>query len=151
MSEFYGRIIYYSYTKQEKSEIISRISEFFKSEENVLLAYIYGSFIHAQTVQDVDLGIVCKEDKILPATYPFTLSNRMEEYIKPYKLEVDIKLLNEMPSWFRFNILKKGLCIYNKDKLRQIHFEKNTVREYLDLKPQMEFYNKNLLRKIQNG
>ncbi len=153
MAEFFGKIKYYTYTAKEKNEIINRISEFFRRDRIVSLAYIYGSFIKRQQVQDMDICVLCKPEdtKTLSAFYPFSLGNKLETCIEPFRIEIDVKLLNEMPAWFRFNVLKSGFCIYESDPLTRIRFEKATMREYLDLKPQMEFYNRDMLRKIQNG
>ncbi len=150
MAEFFGKIKYYNYTEKEKNEIINRVSEFLRRERVVWLAYIYGSFVKREQVQDMDICLLCNPEdiKTLSPCYSFSISNKLETYIKPFRIEMDVKLLNEMPAWFRFNVLKSGFCIYERDPLTRIRFEKATVREYLDLKPQQEFYNKYMLEKI---
>lgn len=153
MAEFFGKIKYYSYSEEEKRDIIHKISDYLKGEKVVLLSYIYGSFIKQKYLQDIDIGMFCNpgDYKILSPDFSFSLSNELEYKLKPYRIEIDLKLLNEMPAWFRFKVLKNGLCIYRRDELTRVRYEKETIREYLDLKPIMEFYDSILLKRIQNG
>jgi predicted nucleotidyltransferase len=90
------------------------IIEFFKSDQSILLAYLFGSYHdgYANQKSDLDLAVLFKED--ISLWNEMALQARLAEIIKFDK--VDLINLNKAPLRMQFNILANGRLIYETNK-----------------------------------
>lgn len=52
-------------------ELLCRIKKVIESEEQIIFSYIFGSFLHSENFNDIDIGVYCSEE-ILKNPYDFT-------------------------------------------------------------------------------
>ena len=102
---------------------LAQLAAFFK-EENVDLAYLFGSLSQAETGHDVDLAILRYAE---PAHHLWgALSNRLDTE------RLDLVDLSEASPVLRFDIISTGKLLYAKNDDVCNNFEMATLREYKD-------------------
>ena len=119
-----------------KKEVIDKIENFIKSQEGIIFAYIFGSFIEDETFNDVDIAIYVDKN-IIPTEkifYEIELSNQLEEIIK---IPVDVIRLNlaSDPILYRAT---KGILIKNIDDNIRTNFITIHWKKYWDFKDKIQ-------------
>lgn len=136
--------------------VISRYANQLKKifgENDVLLAYLFGSSARGVEgpMSDIDIGILLKE--------PLSRAEAFDKRIFfTYKLaslfhtnKIDIIILNVATPEIKFNVIKDGKVIYNRDEKSRINFEMRTMSEYFDTAPLRKEYAESLFKNIEEG
>lgn len=132
-----------------KHEIISinelerEINNIFKNHDEILLCYLYGSYVSGNRTEfsDIDIGIFLDKSFKKPYLYQVELSLEIEKEFNN-KIEIDICILNEATPRFLYNVIKNGRNIYKKEEKIQHKFEIRILYYYLDIKPMLDMYDK---------
>jgi hypothetical protein len=124
---------YYTANAVRKDQIMSAIAEILVQTEGIDFSYIFGSFIDDDIpFHDIDLGVYFIGNNRLQmsegANNLATILSRKTGY------PVDVRVLNNAPVSFVYNVLK-GKLIYEKNEDIRCQVMENTVRSYLDMKP----------------
>jgi predicted nucleotidyltransferase len=124
---------YYTANAVRKDQIMSAIAEVLIQAEGIDFSYIFGSFIDVDIpFHDIDLGVFFVGNNRLQmsedANNLATILSRKTGY------PVDVRVLNNAPVSFVYNVLK-GKLIYEKNEDIRCQVMENTVRSYLDMKP----------------
>ena len=129
-------------------EIVKAAKEVFSKKEEIIVAYIYGSFLKSNHFQDVDIGILVKDDCDIGPLYEAKIAGEFERRLK---LKFDVRILNGRPVKFLFSVLKNSKLIYSKDEHKRIEFESKIMKESLDIKPYHEMYEKMRRNRYERG
>jgi hypothetical protein len=115
-----------------KEEIFKKIESFVENREEIIFAYIFGSFIEDKIFNDIDLAIYIDKDNTLTKEifYEVELSRRLEEKIK---IPVDVIVLNRASN-FILHRVSNGKLIKNTDDDMRINFITTHWKEYWDFK-----------------
>lgn len=116
----------------DKKDITKKIAGFVRDHEEIIFAYIFGSFIEDEVFNDVDVAIYVNEDDI-PAKgifYEIELSKHLEEIIE---IPVDMVKLNKSSDSILYRA-SKGLLIKNSDDNKRINFLTMHWKKYWDFK-----------------
>jgi hypothetical protein len=115
-----------------KEEMIKKIESFVKIHDEIIFAYIFGSFVESETFNDVDVAIYVDENNALAKEifYEVELSKELEEIIK---IPVDVIALNRTPD-FILHRASKGKLIKNSEDDIRIDFITAHWKEYWDFK-----------------
>lgn len=115
-----------------KEKIKNKIEDIIQKKEEILFAYLFGSFVDEETFNDIDVGIYLdKNIKDKYGTfYEIELSNQIEEKLK---IPVDIINLNVAPESIVFRATQGQLIKNNDDNLR-INFITTCWKKYWDYK-----------------
>ena len=132
-----------------KHEIISidelerAIKNIFKNHDEILLCYLYGSYVSGNTTEfsDIDIGIFLNKSFKKPYLYQVELSLEIEKEFNN-KIEIDTCILNDATPRFLYNVIKNGRNIYKKEEKIQHEFEIRILYYYLDIKPMLDMYDK---------
>ena len=131
-------IMKHSLKKSEKEKIIQEISsDIFQRHDEILTAYIFGSFISAQSFSDIDIGIIAAMDLSKPLEFELELENRLE---KVTKYPVDVRILNQAPISFAQNVFRTGRVIIDKNPNMRADFESRILKQYFDFSPFQQRY-----------
>lgn len=110
---------------------LNAIKKYFATQEDVVAAYLYGSFATGNTHQgsDIDIGVLFKK----PIT-TFEVVSRIHSDLcdldLPGEPEVRNIDLNQTPVFLRSVI--QGKLIFSKDEIKRIRFEVNVMRIFRD-------------------
>jgi len=129
----------------EKKVVIGEISNILKTKEYILFAYIFGSFTSEDIFKDIDVGVFISgaEGKSL-LTLELMLEGEVGDAIHT---PVDIRIINQAPPSFVYNMLKDGIVIVDADKPLRSDFEGLVCKKYFDFQHLRNEY----LREIINA
>ncbi len=133
--------------KENAQKIKEKLKEFFKTQPNVQIAYIYGSFLKKGFPRDLDIAVVTEEtppEKEL--RLELKLGREAEKAIN-HKYTVDLRIINQAPPHFKFEIIEKGEPIFVREKAFLIEFEAHVISEYQDYQSTLEFLTSSFLGK----
>lgn len=95
------------------------------AENDVQLAYLFGSLAQRATGNDVDLALLLPPDQP-----PYRLRDKLTAFLNTER--VDIADLRRASNVLRFEVIKYGRCLYARDDMQKQAFELETVRAYHD-------------------
>jgi predicted nucleotidyltransferase len=137
--------------KLERETLISRLAEFFGSQEYVELAYLFGSTAEDNRgpLSDIDIG-VCLSNSL---TKRERIQKRLEltaELASLLKTDrIDLVVMNDAFPVINFEIIKPNIPIFVKDKDFKINAEQVIMSRYLDRKYHENLLNRVFLERIQ--
>ena len=127
-----------------KAEIIGILSQTLSQKNEILFAYLHGSFFESKTFQDIDVAVYLEETTkhdINIIEYEIALSLLVE---KQLRMPADVKALNWAPLSFRYNV-SRGLLLLSRDELKREDFLCATWMEYFDFLPISKAYVREVL------
>jgi hypothetical protein len=135
---------------KRNNHIIKKINKILINFNKIKVAYLFGSVIKFDKFNDIDIGVVLEKnlnDSYKNFKFAMTVARELEKEFN-YKYEFDIKILNETPIYFQYEVIRNGKMIYTKDEIIRIKYESELVSKYLDYKPTLDFFNKKLFERI---
>jgi predicted nucleotidyltransferase len=108
---------------------IDKIEKLLKDEENIIFAYVFGSYVDGSYHRDsdIDIALFLKEESF---DYYLCITHLLEKNVKK---RIDVTILNNTKNLYLLeNIIKKSKVIKNS-KLRE-DFEIKKWHEILDFK-----------------
>ncbi len=124
-------------------ELEQAINTISKNHDEILLCYLYGSYVSGNRTEfsDIDIGIFLDNTFKKHYLYQVELSLEIEKEFDN-KIEIDICILNDATPRFLYNVIKGGQNIYSKEKKIQYEYEIRILYYYLDIKPMLDMYDK---------
>ena len=117
-------------------DIIEKCKDILMEYENIIFAYIFGSYVQGKIRTDSDIDIaIYLEKKIDAGTY---LEIKMS-LTEACKREIDLIILNDATPLLKHEIYKNNILLFTRDKAVEtsykvkILFEYNDIKRYLDL------------------
>ena len=103
--------------------------------EQVLLAYLYGSFLRHDTYQDIDIAILLTGPMEPYALFKLQMqiAGEIEDLLSPH-VPCDVRVLNSAPVEFQYEAIRTGSIIFCRNEEQRIDYETDMMRQYLDLK-----------------
>jgi predicted nucleotidyltransferase len=107
---------YLSFVPNKRLEIIKQIKKTLLREEDVVFAFIFGSFLDAPSFRDVDIGIYAQDGKKEKAfDKEMELAKKIADVCDlPFDI-FEIKILNFAPNNFLNNIFSRGKLLFSRD------------------------------------
>jgi uncharacterized protein len=122
----------YRLSREGKEKLIERLRDFLQSRDEVVFAYVFGSFLEEETFHDIDVGVYLSEIPQEQSTqYGLVLSQTLSSGLR---VPVDTRVLNFAPASFLYHVIR-GKLILERDEEVAAKFTEQTIQRYLDLKP----------------
>ncbi|MBI4175619.1 MAG: nucleotidyltransferase domain-containing protein [Candidatus Aenigmarchaeota archaeon] len=103
-----------------------------QKRNEVLACYLFGSVAKGMEGEDIDLGILLKEDGKQDPLYEGELAVELE---KAGLKNVDVRILNHASVRFLNQVLRHGKLLFCRDERARVLFEASVMTRHLDLKP----------------
>ncbi|MFH0924219.1 MAG: nucleotidyltransferase domain-containing protein [bacterium] len=133
---------YYQLSEDKKRTIKKILKEKIEVILGLQFAYLHGSFLKADKFRDIDLAFYL--DIIPPSVIEFEL--RLEvDFNEIIHYPVDVRILNNAPLSFRYNVIKYGEAIVVMNDDLRAEFEEIAVINYLDFAYFRKMYLKEVL------
>ncbi len=118
----------------------------------VIAAYIFGSRAEGTSTEssDYDFAILIDDNYDQNAVNNL-LMELEEDAALLLQREVDIILLNKSSIEFKYLVISRGKLIYSIDEEKRTDFEDAVIRDYLDFKPFIDLYRKEVREAIKDG
>ena len=120
-----------------KKEIEEKIRVFLRDRQEIIFAYIFGSFSKSDAFNDIDLAIYIDNHKLLKddATfYEVELSIDMEKIIK---IPVDVVILNKASPQI-VSIASRGVLVKDEDEGIRVDFITLNWKKYWELQAKVK-------------
>ena len=103
--------------QKDRQEIMNKIKEVLYTDERIVFAYVFGSFLNSPSYKDIDAGIyldnIARKDVF---DGELEISKKISEACElPIDL-IDIKILNFAPGHFLNNVFKNGAVLFSKNE-----------------------------------
>lgn len=124
---------------------VLKLKHLFEPVEEIVFAYLHGSFISGEAFRDVDIAVYLKPGIRLPSDdveYEISLALRLE---KGCGLPMDVKILNRAPLSFRYHATC-GILLLSRDEAVREDFLNRTWSEYFDFIRLARIYQEDLSR-----
>ncbi len=132
-------------SSKEKKHLIDKATAVLQTKEYIVFAYVFGSFAAEKSFHDIDIGIFIHDEKFKSQ---LALEMEMEgEMEKTLSFPVDVRVINNAPVSFTYNVLKSGAVIVDNNISLRADFEGLTCKKYFDYKHLRDEY----LREIVNA
>jgi len=113
---------------------IDEVKAFIKAQENVRVAYLFGSLAkgRASHLSDVDIAVLLdgRLDKQESFDLKLGLINGISSILKTDRL--DVVVMNNAPLLLNYNIIREGKILDSKDEGERVMFETHILSRYLD-------------------
>ncbi len=132
-------------TDKEHGILVEKTVAFLKTKEYILFAYIFGSFFSGKSFNDIDMGIFVSHEK--PDSL-LSLELKIERELGDIlHIPVDVRIINNAPPSFVYNVLKSGTVIVDNNESLRTDFEALVIKKYFDFRHLRNEY----LREIINA
>jgi predicted nucleotidyltransferase len=126
-------------------EMKRELAEIFSKHNEIITVYLYGSVIYSDFYEDIDFGLLISDSFKPKLMYEAKITGELEKQLKVNFREtkpIDVRILNDKSLRFLFSMLKNSKIIYSIDEAKRVKFEAGIMKEYLDIKPHFDNYNK---------
>jgi len=113
----------------EKAGIIRRIKDFFIRREDIVAAYLFGSFKSKGEFSDIDLGLLSNRNIEDVLEFELALEMQLEKVVG---FPIDVRVLNGAPHSFSQNVFRSGELIVDKAPNLRADFEGLVLKKYFD-------------------
>jgi predicted nucleotidyltransferase len=140
--------------KKEREEILQKIKHHLLQHQEILFAYLLGTFLHQDDFKDIDIVLfldetAIKTNHIDTFDYEINMSLLLEKEIQPGQafkryVPMDVKVVNDAPLGFKYSV-SRGVLLFSRDEDAREDFLCSTWREYFDHQIKSEIYLKGVL------
>ncbi len=124
-------------SEEEKKILRRKIAERLLSSEQIVFAYVFGSF-GAGDFRDIDVAVFVSDTG---GKKPLELEMELESALETLtSMPVDVRVINHAPLTFVYNVLKGGEVLVDKDPSLRADFEGRLCKEYFDFRHLREEY-----------
>jgi predicted nucleotidyltransferase len=130
----------------DKDVIIRRIRDILSSLPSLRVAYVYGSFLSRDDFHDIDCALLI--DDGAGEEYFLKFAAKVGEILEEalgFTHKCDIRVLNDEPVWFRFEVISTGMPMYVRNEDDRIDFETRVLVEYQDIKSMYDLFDSEYL------
>jgi len=103
--------------------------------DQVLLAYLYGSFLRHDACQDIDIALLLSGtmDPYALFRVQMQIAGEIEDLLTPH-VPCDVRILNGAPVEFQYEVVRTGSIVFCRNDEQKIDYETVLMRRYFDLK-----------------
>jgi len=131
-------------SQDAKVAILEQIAALLREKQDILFAYVFGSFMGEKGFSDIDIGIFVSNGSIGGLDLELKLEEEIQSLIH---FPVDVRIINQAPSSFVYRLIKEGRLVKDNAPSRRADFEGLVFKKYLDF----SFYRKQYLREVINA
>lgn len=116
---------------EKKKAIQTKITDYLSKQQDIMFAYLFGSFVDQDKYRDIDIGIYLDPSPDLIRLG--SLQAALDKLLKGTK--ADLVLLNGVPQekpTLGFQVINRGKLLLNKNRSLQNDFKNRTVDHYFD-------------------
>jgi len=133
----------------DKDQVISSVKSTLESDQKIQAIYLFGS--HATNtvnpMSDIDIAVLLHEEMVEDMVEIYwELLRRISDALHTDRL--DLVILNKSEPALKFNVIKDGILIYERDSVARVRFERRTINQYLDMQYIWEYYDAKLKKRL---
>lgn len=114
--------------------------------ENIIFAYIFGSFARDKIRTDSDIDIAIYLENKLDSDLYLKIKMDLTEELKR---EVDLIILNNATPFLKYEIYKNNILIFTRDKNIETRYKVKTLFEYNDMKKYLDLSYNSMIKRLK--
>lgn len=114
--------------------------------ENIIFAYIFGSYVQSKLKVDSDIDIAIYLEKDLDAGKYLKIKMDLSDALKR---EVDLVILNDAPPLLKYQIYRNSILLFTRDKTMESNHKVKTLFEYTDMKRYLDLSYKKTIERLK--
>ncbi|MBI4842725.1 MAG: nucleotidyltransferase domain-containing protein [Nitrospirae bacterium] len=114
-------------TSEARDNLIAKIKKHLLSLENIVFAYVHGSFIKSDKFRDIDIAVFISDKKGF-----YLESDLSSELTSLTRFESEVRIINEAPAPFQMAVLRDGILLFSKDETLRTDFIEITGKRYIE-------------------
>jgi hypothetical protein len=133
----------------EKEDVFQRIRGVVSTLSSLRIAYVYGSFLSRDDFRDIDIALLLDEQTSRDSfdRYAADAGDRIEEALG-FRYGCDVRILNELPVWLGFEVIRTGIPLFVQNEEDRIDFETKMTVEYLDIRSLYDLFDHEYLAQV---
>ena len=122
----------------------NEIKKIFSDENNILLAYIFGSQLRGKTgpLSDYDFAVFLSQEPSFQ--FKYKLKNKLVNVLNTG--QVDFIILNDASIELKYKVIATGKIIFQKNSAAKVEFEADTLSRYFDYLPVLRAQKADILK-----
>ncbi|MBK8946949.1 MAG: hypothetical protein IPM32_17010 [Ignavibacteriae bacterium] len=138
----------------DKKQIENKITEYLKNRDEVVIAYIFGSFVNKELYHDIDVAVYLVDnfDKNDFKKFPYGYESEFISNLTILtKKGIDFVVMNNAEITIQQRIVNNGICLFSKDETKRIYYENYIRKLYIDSENIRRIKRRYLKRRIANA
>jgi predicted nucleotidyltransferase len=134
-------------------ERLARLARDWSQDPDLAAAYLFGSHARGQPhrASDVDIAVVLRADLSASARWRKRLELIDSAASILSRDDVDLVILEEVPSALGHRVLRDGRLVVDRDPHRRVQVVQNVLTRYLDEAPLREALDEGLRSRLREG
>lgn len=119
----------------DKKQIRNKIADYLYGRDEIIFAYIFGSFVEKDYYHDVDVAVYLSDlfDKSDLKKFPYGYESGMISQLSIIVREnIDFIVMNNAELYIQKKIINDGILLFSKDERKRIHYENLIRKIYID-------------------
>lgn len=130
--------------EMDNMDIIKKCKSILMDYEDIIFAYIFGSYVQGKMRADSDIDIAIYLGKKMDIETYLEIKMHLSDACKR---EVDLIVLNDAIPLLKYQIYKNNISLFIRDKTIETRYKVKTLFEYSDMKRYLDLsYNKTIDR-----
>lgn len=137
----------------EKKQIKNKITDDLHGRDEIIFAYIFGSFVEKEYYHDVDVAVYLSDnfDKSNLKKFPYGYESGVISQLNIIVREnIDFIVMNDAELYIQKKIIDKGILLFSKNERKRIHYENYIRKMYIDTAHLRKIRRHYLTKKIIN-
>lgn len=130
--------------------VIPQIQNALADHDELIAVYLFGSVAEgkAHALSDIDVAVLFDEHLSLDQIFQYTLAvgTALEAALHT---SVDVVPLNRAAPFLRFQIIKTGKLVLERDRTQRCLFQMSAMNAYYDAKPYLDYQRDEAIRRIR--
>lgn len=124
------------------SSIKEAVSNALATKPEVLAGYVFGSVASGKQRpnSDVDIAVLVDEKLLKKNPLKYRLSLMMDLGAALKRADVDVVLMNEAPPALAYNIVAKGVLVFERSRSARVAFQVRMFNMFMDTEPMRQLY-----------
>lgn len=124
------------------------LAEYFAQRPEVVAAYLFGSQAEGVARPDSDVDLAVYLDPVPDDDLGYRL-DMMEDTRRIAGKDTEIVILNQAPLLLQFQVIQKGIILYERSGEERAYYEMSAVGRYYDYQRYLDFYTSQLAKRIK--
>ncbi len=138
----------------EKKQIQNKIAEYLRERDEVIFAYLFGSFVGKEYYHDVDVAVYLSDnfDKNDLKKFPYGYESGMISQLNILvRKNIDFIVMNNAELYIQKKIINEGVLLFSKNERKRINYENYIRKMYIDTAHFRKIRRYYLTEKIKNA
>jgi len=115
-------------------QLLAQLEQGLEKAPEVAFAYLFGSALKGENFHDIDIAVYllpCPSSTYERFRLAMCIGRLIERSLRP-RHEVDIRVLNEAPLSFCYEVVRTGRLVFSRSEEVRVDYEASLFSEYLD-------------------